>query len=84
MGEIVARQPAVEVRRNGPSRNLPVPSWLGGYLRGHHRQKERHFEVIAAKTINAAGIYQRFAFVGSGQVAWVEAFAQARAAAVEC
>ncbi len=60
----------------------PVVAGLdGGYVRSRYPQKERHFEVIAGKVIDAHDVLYRFAFVRRGQVAASDAFRQALAAA---
>jgi hypothetical protein len=53
----------------------------GGYVRSRHRQEERHFEVVAAKVIDADGIQSRFAFARNGPMIASEAFKQALAVA---
>jgi len=53
----------------------------GGYVRSRHRQKERHFEVVAGKVIDTHGAQHRFAFARNGQAIASEAFRQALAAA---
>jgi hypothetical protein len=53
----------------------------GGYVRGRHRQEERHFEVVAGKVIDADGTQSRFAFARNGRTAASDAFKHALAVA---
>jgi hypothetical protein len=53
----------------------------GGYVRGRHRQEERHFEVVAGKVIDASGTQSRFAFARNGPTIASDAFKQALAVA---
>jgi hypothetical protein len=53
----------------------------GGYVRGRHRQDERHFEVIAGKVIDAEGNHSRFAFARNSPAIASGAFKQALAVA---
>jgi hypothetical protein len=53
----------------------------GGYVRGRHRQDERHFEVIAGKIIDAEGNQSRFAFARNSPAIASDAFRQALAVA---
>ena len=83
VGEKVVRQHAAETATpiTTPPGDPVVVGLDGGYVRSRHRQEERHFEVIAGKVIDAAGIQHRFAFARNGQATSAEAFAQALAAA---
>jgi hypothetical protein len=83
VGEKVVRQHATEMATQTatPPGGAVVVGLDGGYVRSRHRQKERHFEVIAGKVIDAGGAQHRFAFARNGQPASTEAFAQALAAA---
>jgi hypothetical protein len=85
-GEKVVRQHATETaqRTTTPPGGAVVIGLDGGYVRSRHRQKERHFEVIAGKVIDAAGNQHRFAFARNSQAASADAFAQALAAAGVC
>src|SRR3984957_3591020 len=53
----------------------------GGYVRGRHRQDERHFELIAGKVIDAEGNQSRFAFARNSPAIAFDAFRQALAMA---
>jgi len=79
VGKIVERQPTVT---DAAQPAEPVVVGLdGGYVRNRHGGEGRHFEVIAGKVIDTAGVQHRFAFVRNGAVAASEAFKQALAAA---
>jgi hypothetical protein len=82
VGEDVVRQHSIETAKQVPAQAGPVVVGLdGGYVRSRHRRKERHFEVVAGKVIDAGGVQHRFAFARNGQAASAEAFRQALAAA---
>ena len=53
----------------------------GGYVRGRHREDERHFEVIAGKAIDAQGRQSRFAFARNSPMIAPDAFRQVLAVA---
>src|SRR5215212_386031 len=82
VGEKVVQQHSTEpLRRPTAQAARPVVVGLdGGYVRSRHRP-ERHFEVVAAKVIDARGAQHRFAFARNGPAAASEAFRQALAAA---
>jgi len=71
-----AKRP-VAVQATGPV----VVGLDGGYVRSRHPQKERHFEVVAGKVIDADGTQSRFAFARNGQAIASDAFRQALAMA---
>ncbi len=71
-----AKRP-VAVQATGPV----VVGLDGGYVRSRHPQKERHFEVVAGKGIDADGTQSRFAFARNGQAIASDAFRQALAMA---
>src|SRR4051812_22240485 len=83
VGEKVVRQHATEMATQTatPQGGAVVVGLDGGHVRSRHRQKERHFEVIAGKVIDADGSQHRFAFARDGQAACADAFTQALAAA---
>jgi hypothetical protein len=83
VGEDVVQQHSTgTAKRPAGAGGGPVVVGLdGGYVRSRHRRKERHFEVVAGKVIDAHGVQHRFAFARNGQAASVEAFRQALAAA---
>jgi hypothetical protein len=53
----------------------------GGYVRSCHRQKERRFEVVAGKVIDARGVQSRFAFARNSPAIAADAFKPALTAA---
>ncbi len=82
VGEDVVQQHSIETAKRVLAQAGPVVVGLdGGYVRSRHRRKERHFEVVAGKVIDAHGVQHRFAFARNGQAASAAAFRQALAAA---
>ena len=78
VGEAVARPNVTTAEKPAE----PVVVGLdGGYVRGRHRQDERHFEVIAGKVIDAQGNQSRFAFARNSPTIAFDAFQQALATA---
>src|SRR3954468_21069817 len=82
VGEKVVPQHSIGTAKR-PSAQTAGPVMVGldgGYVRSRHR-RERHFEVVAGKVIDARGAQHRFAFARNGPAASVEAFRQALAVA---
>src|SRR5271166_1928723 len=83
VGEAVVQpHSTMTAQQTTPQPAEPVVVGLdGGYVRSRHRQKERHFEVVAGKVIDAHGVQSRFAFARNGPAIASDAFKQALAAA---
>ena len=74
VGEAVV-QPTMAAAATRPEAGASGPVVVGldgGHVRGRHGQEERHFEVVAGKVIDAAGVQHRFAFARNGQAASAE------------